>query len=291
MTLRVLGGAFVFALAFGGALRADDICPSNAACNSDWQTFLTPINHPQGPGPIGPAYFDGWSWDSANTNIAYFIEGLGAFTGNPYSPDAQLPFWGNPDGSAVPSFYFQSDGQMQVATLLLADAQWAAEDSVGWYDPTSNAWGWIFQANGTTPLTPDTVDFTPTAEFGLFFVPDSLTFNPAEAPFYANPSYFTDEALNGIADADQQYASNNGITLGPESAYQHFAVFSNLDGGYYIGVNDRSPQVSDTDYNDMVFSLNPVPEPRTFGLAAAALAAGFLAIARRHRRASLPHRA
>ncbi len=78
---RLLGRAAVFALGFSGALRATEICPVTGACNSDWQTFLNPIYHAAGPGTIGTAYFDGWSWDGVNENIAYFIEGGGAFTG------------------------------------------------------------------------------------------------------------------------------------------------------------------------------------------------------------------
>jgi len=228
-----------------------------------------PINHPQGPGPTGSVYFDGFSYDAANANIAYFIEGQGAFLGSPVSPDAQLPFWGNADGSAVSSFYLQSGGQAQLATLLLTDSMWAPYNSIGWYDPDSSAWGWIFQANGTAPTIPQSVEFNPTANFGLFFVPDVS--NPTDN---SNPSYYTNSSLNGIAAADVAYALSNGITLQPgsEAAYQHFAVFDGSNGEYYIGVNDRSNQISDLDYNDMVLSLAPVPEPGYLPLVAVLVA-------------------
>lgn len=265
---RVATGLFVLAgtVCF---LRADSICVTGGACDANWQPFVTPIPHAQGPGPTGPVYFDGFSWDAPNANIAYFIEGQGFFLNSPVSPDARLPFWGNPNGSAVPSFYFQSDGESQVASLLLTSASWAPFNSLGWYDPDSAAWGWIFEADGTPPTVPESVEFTPTANFGLFFVPDNL--NPT---YNSSPSYYTNSSLNGIADADVAYAANNGITLEPgsEAAYQHFAVFDDSSGGYYIGVKDRSLQVGDGDYNDMVISLAPVPEPGYFPLIAALVA-------------------
>lgn len=246
-------GLLTLVLGSVGALQADLVCVANGPCGQNWQPFQTPIQHAQAPGPRGPVYFDGFSWDAPDANIAYFIEGQGAFLGNPASPGAPLPYWGNPNGSAVSSFYFQSGGVPQIATLVLADSQWAPDNSLGWYDPNSSAWGWIFQANGSSPQVPQTVEFTPTSNFDLFFVPDSLT--------YPAPEYSTNSALNGIAAADVAYAQANNISLGPESAYQHFAVFQ--DGAsYYIGVKDRSLQVGDGDYNDMVIKLTPSPEPR-----------------------------
>lgn len=246
-------------------LQADTICVTGGPCGANWQPFVTPIQHAQGPGPTGTAYFDGWSYDGPNENVAYFIEGQGAFQGNPYSPDAQLPFWGNTDGSAVPSFYFQSGGVSQTATLLVAGASWSPENSLGWYDPDSDAWGWIFQANGTSPTLGESVTFTPTPDFGLFFVPDSLTFNPGM-------SYFTNSTINGIAEADITYAQQNNITLGPETA-QHFAVFDNLNGGFDIGIADRSLQIGNNDYKNMIVELGPTaaPEPSFLPLMAGIL--------------------
>lgn len=256
----------------GCSLKGDSVCVTNGACDDNWQPFVTPIQHTQQPGPVGPVYFDGFSYDAPDANIAYFIEGQGAFLNDPASPDATLPFWGNADGSAVPSFYFQSDGQTQLATMILADAQWAPYNSLGWYDPNSSAWGWIFQANGAQPTVPQSVEFTPTAEFGLFFVPDFP--NPANFTF-SDPYYATNSSLNGIAAADVAYANANNITLGPETPYQHFAVFESANS-YYVGVNDRSNQVGDLDYNDMVFTLASVPEPRySFILAALSITSPF----------------
>ncbi len=163
-------------------------------------------------------------------------------------------------------FIFKAEGVAQTATLDAAQASWAPDNSLGWYDPNSNAWGWIFQANGTEPTIGESVTFTPTPDFGLFFVPDSLTFNPGM-------SYFTNSTLNGIAEADQVYAAHqNGITLGPETA-QHFAVFDNLSGGYYVGIADRSLQVGNDDYKNMIVELTPAeaPEPSFFLLTAVIL--------------------
>lgn len=243
------------------SLRAGSVCVDSSNCNGNWQPFVTPIQHAQGPGPTGPVYFDGYSWDGPDANIAYFIEGQGYFQGNPASPDAPLPFWGNPDGSAVPSFYFQSGGEAQIANFLMFDSDWAPDNSIGWYDPDDpSVWGWILQANGTEPQS-QSVEFTPTADFGLFFVPDSLTYVQG-----TTPAYFTNESMNGIAAGDVAYAAMHGIVLGPEN-YQHFAVFEAPNGEYYVGVKDRSLQVGDADYNDMVFTLSSVPEPGSLELA------------------------
>jgi hypothetical protein len=267
----------VSALALSGAvynLRADSVCLSAGSCNANWQPFVTPVHHTQVPGPDGPVYFDGFSYDAPDANIAYFIEGQGYFQGNPDSPDAPLPFWGNPDGSAVTSFFFQSGGQAQIANFEFFQGLWAPFSSIGWYDADDlSVYGWILQPNGTEPQ-PQSVEFTPTDNFGLFFVPDSVTYDPNQTP-----AYFTDSTRNGIAQADVDYAAMNGVTLGPE-AFQHFAVFQQTDGGYTIGVNDRSSQVGDHDYNDMVFQLTAVPEPGSFSIACA-FALGLCAV--RHR--------
>ena len=250
------------ALAVGLCLPAwagtsDIICTSRDSCNNNWQDFVTPLNHIQGPDPHGFAYFDGFSWDAPNANIAYFIEGQGYWLNDPSSPDSRLPWWGNTDGSAVNSFYFQRSSDVMEANLLYALGSWSPYNSVGWYDPFSSAWGWVFLADGLTP-TPHMVDFTPTADFGLFFVPDII---PDPTNLNAQPAYFTNANLNGIAATDVAYADANNIPLGPETG-QHFAVFNAGSGGYYIGVKDRSLQISDSDYNDMIFTLAPTPEPR-----------------------------
>jgi len=202
-------------------------------------------------------YFDGYSWDAPDANIAYFIEGQGYWMNDPSSPQQPLPYWGNSNGSAVPSFYFQTTTPTMEANLLVALGSWAPYNSLGWYNPNNlSEWGWIFQADGTAPVL-QTVDFTPTPTFGLFFVPDSLTNDPANS----NQLYYTDSALNGIAAADVAFANANNMSLGLETG-QHFAVFDSGSGGYYIGIKDRSLQVSDHDYNDMIVVVSDVPEPR-----------------------------
>ena len=264
MTKRIAGGIIVL-IGTVSSLSAGPICVSGGACAGNWQPFVTPISHTTSPGPNGFAYFDGFSYDAADANIAYFIEGQGAFLNDSASPGQRLPYWGETNGSAVPSFYFDSDGAPQIATFLLTNGLWAPSDSIGWYDPGDlSNWGWIFQANGVAPTVGASVEFTPSVSFGLFFVPDLN--NPA----YGSPSYYTDSSLNGIAQGDVDYAAANNISLGSETPYQHFAVFDDLNGGYYVGVNDRSNQVGDLDYNDMVLTLAPAPEP-DYGPVAAAL--------------------
>ncbi len=250
-------GLGMIALLAAAPSWADEVCATPGGCSSYWQPFRTPLSHAQAPDNVGSTYFDGYSWDGPNANIAYFIEGQGYFQGDPNSPQAALPYWGMADaaGSPVSSFYFHSNGQPQIATFLEARGLWAPYNSVGWYDATNpSTWGWVLQANGTQPAPQLSVEFTPTTDFGLFVVPDSLTFDPLKA-------YYTDSSRNGIAQADVDYANQNAIPLGPESVYQHFAVFNGGSAGYYIGVGDRSPQIGDRDFNDLIFTLTETPEP------------------------------
>jgi hypothetical protein len=263
--LRVVLLRTVALAGFGTRLEADSICVSGGPCDQNWQTFPTLMDHGQGPpstgSGLGSAYFDGWSWDGPDANIGYFIEGKGAFQSSPFSPDAALPFWGNADGSPVQSFYFQSDGESQVVNVLVAGGLWSPFSSLGWYDPNSNAWGWIIDGDGSTAVG-QSIAFTPTAEFGLFFVPDSSS--------YDSPKYFTNSALDSPAAADVTLALQEGLTL---PIYQQFAVFEDQTGGYYVGVEDRNPTVSDNDYNDMIFTLSGTPEPNMGPMVVIALGA------------------
>ena len=254
---------------------ADMLCVSPGICGANWQPFGTLQHHPQAPDPTGPMYFDGFSFDAPDANIGYFIVGQGAYLNNPRSPQAALPFWGNPNGSAVPSFYFEREGSSVQARFLEFSGLWAPFNSLGWYDIDSPNFGWILQANGLPPAL-TTVMFTPSQRYGLFFVPNSLAFDPTK-------SYYTDSTRNGIADEDAAYAAANNIMLGPE-LFQHFAVFRDSHDNVYVGVNDRSNQIGDIDYNDMVFQLTPVPEPSSMVLMLLVLL-GLLAIVRRTARA------
>lgn len=245
-------------------LAAESLCVSPVSCGNNWQPFVNPIHHDQTPGPNGFTYFDGFSYDAPDANIADFISGQGYFQGNPASPNAPLPYWGNRDGSALNSFYFHGNGSAMIAEFLDFIGQWAAFNSIGWYDVDSNAWGWIYQSNGTVP-NPQSITFTPSVNFGLFFVPDSSTYDPRH-------SYYFDTSRNGISDTDIAYAAANNITLGPED-FQHFALFDDGNGGFYIGVKDRSLQVGDSDYNDMILRLTSAPEPSLFFLVGSSLLA------------------
>jgi hypothetical protein len=201
-------------------------------------------------------YFDNFSYKAPNANAAYFVLGTGAFAGQTNSPQQALPYLGNADGTALPSFSFVGS-QAITADLLFAGGAWAPFNSLGWYDLDSSAFGWIFQANGSPPPL-QSVTFTPSARFGLFFVPNDLVFDP-------NKAYYTDESKNGIADADVLYAAQQGIVLGPED-FQHFSVFKNSPDNLIVGIEDRSRQVGDGDYTDMVLRLSAVPEPSTVPL-------------------------
>jgi hypothetical protein len=216
-------------------------------------------------------YFDNFSYKAPNANAAYFVLATGAFANQSNSPQQALPYLGNANGTALPSFSFLGS-QAITADLLFAGGAWAPFNSLGWYDLDSAAFGWIFQANGSPPQL-QSIMFTPSARFGLFFVPNDLVFDPLKA-------YYTNESKNGLADADVLYASQQGIVLGPED-FQHFSVFAESPVDLIIGIEDRSRQVGDGDYTDMVLRLSAVPEPSTVLLIVSGVALLFVVLRRR----------
>jgi hypothetical protein len=232
-----------------------------------FQTFTTPNPHIQGPDARGQMYFDSYSYKAVNANIAYFILGTEFFSVDPNSPRAALPYLGSPDGGALASFNFRSSVSLQ-AELLYAAGSWSPYSSLGWYDLSETfdrpACMRIFQANGSAPSL-RTISFTPSSHFGLCFVPNDIS-DPSNA-------YYTDASKNQIAAEDVTYAADHNISLFSESG-RHFAVFKADPNDLYIGVEDRSLQVGDGDYTDLVFRLTPessVPEPGSFLLVAAVL--------------------
>jgi len=296
MKLRILYAMAVLGLVWSATpVYADGICVTGGACNGNWQPWVDPVSHQQGQhGVQGFAYFDGDSNDAANANIAYFIQGQGYFQNDPQSPAAPLPWWGNADGSAVSSFYFTRNGRDEAHSLEFL-AGWAPQESLGWYNVDKpSEWGWIFHADGKQPV-PSNAEFTPSKNYGLFFIPNTASANsfsfmsPAYGP-QADQSFYTQSEHNGIVPADQIIASALGITLDTKQE-QHFAVFSDNQGGFYVGAKDRSLQIGDGDYNDLIVHIvDPpaidaasVPEPASSGLVAIALGLVLVAVGRARR--------
>jgi hypothetical protein len=242
---------------------------------SAFQPFVTPTG-------TNATYYDGWSYDNSNDNIAYFMQGSGIYAGNPLSP-GPLPFFGNVNGSAPQGFYFQTSSGNVNADLVMAVSSWSNINSLGWYDPYSSSWGWIFQGTNAAPI-PHSVTFNPSSTFGLFFVAGETSYNTDKA-------YYSDATKNQTGDSYVQRVLTNNPSLGLTSVIdQHFTAFDNSGSGYYIGVNDNPLALSnggDSDYQDLVFYLSEptsVPEPGAFTFVLIGMV--FFAVGMQRRRAA-----
>lgn len=211
--------------------------------SGSWQAWSAPNED-------GTPYWDNNSLDGAQMNIGYFLSGTGGFT-SPPSPGITPDWWGNADGSADLNFYFNSP-LPQVVEMYIEVAGNSNINELWWYDVTnpSNG-GQIFPG----PVgAGSVVVFSPTPNFGLYIKTASGT------------EYYTESMLNPVA----------------EQEHQHFALFKEAHGVYWIGIEDKpadSGEGSDGDYNDMVIRMTTVPEPATMSL----FALGLLPLLRRRK--------
>jgi hypothetical protein len=186
-------------------------------------------------------YWDNISTDIGDKNIGYYLTNTGFFTGSTAGPGA-IKFWGgngNPEtgGAYDPSFNFTIAAPRPLtATLKLEVSAFAANNVFGWYEKGNPAAKTqIFagsDAAGASYLFPSGV---PGLDYGLYIT-------SPEGSFYTE-SGFDDGVVNG-----------NG--------FQHFAIFKEGEGTYWIGMEDR-PNGSDRDYQDMLVKVTAVPEPAT----------------------------
>ncbi len=175
----------------------------------------------------GSPYWDGNSSDSAQPyNIGNYLTNTGGFLGGS-APGVEYDYWGTAIGSPNPfdPFSFQWNGGSSQGALKLEVAGYSGSNIFGYFDSTGLHPIFMGGANaGATAL------FTPTENYGFYLQsPDGLF----------------------------------KTTIGPGD-YQHFAIFREAPGVYWIGMEDLKSN-SDTDYNDMVvrISSTSVPEPTT----------------------------
>ncbi|MGQ9737233.1 MAG: PEP-CTERM sorting domain-containing protein [Armatimonadota bacterium] len=203
------------------------------------------------PNEDGTPYWDNNSLDGNKKNIGYFLSGTGGFTGHPASPNITPEWWGNAGGSADLNFYFNSL-LSQAVTLKIEVAGNSNINELWWYEVgnPSNG-GLIFPG----PAGAGSVAvFTPTPNFGLYI------------KTAGGKIYYTQSALNP----------------GGETAHQHFALFKEAPGIYWIGTEDKPANTGEGvngDYNDMVIRMAVVPEPATMSL----FALGLLPLLRRRK--------
>lgn len=209
-----------------------------------WQAWSAPDQD-------GTPYWDNTSQDGNQKNIGYFLSKTGAFSSHPASPNITPPWWGYSDGSADLNFYFNSN-LPQAVKLVIEVAGYSNINELWWYDVSNpSVGGLIFP--GPAGAGSNAV-FTPTPNFGLYIkTADGKT-------------YYTQSSRNDPA----------------EQQHQHFALFREAAGVYWIGIEDKPANSGEGfggDYNDMVIRMAVVPEPATMGL----FALGLLPLLRRRK--------
>jgi hypothetical protein len=230
-------------VAFTVSARATTIVGSPGAA---WQAWSAPNED-------GAPYWDNKSNDGSKKNIGYFLSKTGGFATHPDSP-AITPEWWGVDATATGAdlnFHFKSP-LPQAVKLVIEVAGNANINELGWYDVSNpSVGGVIFPGPAGAGAT--TV-FSPSLNFGLYI------------KTAGGVKYYTQSSLNPLAEQD----------------HQHFAVFKEAPGVYWIGVEDRPKNTGEGfggDYNDMVIRMAVIPEPATMSL----FALGLLPLLRRRK--------
>jgi hypothetical protein len=234
----------VAALLFAGSsfMLADNVTVVDPGyTGSIWQNWTTSQLGNQvwsNPNPTRP-YWDNSSWDGTNDNVGDCLAVASAGCKVPNQPGA-IPYLGQSNGKAFSDFYFNSTG-LGTVTMQAQVAGDAANDAFGWYN-INNPSQYQVLFDGSTK-TGSTISFTPSAEYGFFF-------------------------WNATSGIDDVFFTNSGLdeTLSGHPVdvdIQHFALFEQTAGTYYIGMEDLPSSNTDFDYNDMVVKISTVgvPEP------------------------------
>lgn len=225
-------------MALSVSARATTIVGSAGA---NWQAWSTPNQD-------GDPYWDNVSADGSQRNIGYFLSKTGAFSSHPASPNITPKWWGfgaPATGAATAdlNFYFQSS-LPQAVKLYIEVAGLSNINELWWYDVTNpSIGGLIFPGPAGAGAT---AVFTPSPNFGLYIKTSG------------GVKYYTQSMLNPVAEQD----------------HQHFAVFQEAPGVFWIGIEDKPKNTGEGfggDYNDMVIRMAVIPEPATVSLFALGL--------------------
>jgi len=192
----------------------------------DWRSWTTAVINEN-----GNPYWDGNSYDSSSPlNIGNYLTNTGGFSGGS-GPGIAYNYWGTSTGGSDLFKMHWISGSNNVA-MQLEVAGYASQNIFGYYDGVDVGGDLGYHTLFSGPQTPvATTSFTPTKDYVFYLKSPDGTFK-------------TD--------------MTNGDT------YQHFAIFKEAEGKYWIGMEDLKTG-SDYDYNDMVVKVSQVsvPEPTT----------------------------
>lgn len=197
----------------------------------------------------GSTFFNNASWDGTNMNIGFCLAGGGGcnFSGSPGT--APAVFAGS-NFSAPGAFYMAPSGTSSSA-LMLEVAGLANSNQFGWCligtDPTNaaNRNPLFLGPQGAGAVT----TFAPTGNYGFYILAGGTTL-------------YTSSLFGGATE-------------------QHFALFQQPDGTYWLGIEDLGLANGDRDYNDMVVRITQVPEPSSLSMLAIGAAALAWAVRRK----------
>jgi hypothetical protein len=280
--------AFLLATVF--AAQAVVVQASVVIPNGPWQVVQTPvtvtgevITSPVNNNSTSSAYWNNNTFDANNcANIGCFVTGSSYFAGNPNSPNLSNPVYlGKNDGSAINDFYWS--GATGGSTTMLAEvAKLAGSNWLGWYQQGATltaanrgtAWDVVFTGTDSVGTT---VVFTPTQNFGLWFLAD----------FASDPSGVTDNDIITALNTGGRFTESSRNAAASDQQNQYYTAFARsaasaqiLPTEFWIGIEDVFLPNADKDYNDMVLRLTVVPEPGYY----VALSIGLLGIWLFHRR-------
>ncbi len=281
MALRLRVLIYFAGLLFAGTSLAfaDPVTVVDPHAGSVWQSWTASqiSNQPWATSQQTPnqPYWNNSSWDGTNENVGGCLAKAGSGCAVSNQPGA-IPYLGQSTGKAFSDFYLTSNGAATI-TLLGRNSADASSETLGWYN-VQNPSQYQILFSGSTPAG-ETINFTPSAEYGFFF------YNGVNEDMY-----FTNSNLNAIISNPFAKSQNDGPV---DAGFQHFALFQQPAGTYYLGGEDLPRSNTDLDYNDMIVKVSTVatPEPSCGALLGCGLFAVGLARFRRNKTAKQPQTA